>query len=70
MTIFNPLDHVVSNDSKASSDLESSSKVLENDTHGVCPKCGQAMGVSKTSKEEVYYCSPCRVSSPMPKEKN
>lgn len=67
--IFNPLDSIAAPASESGSDMESNSKAMRNDTHGVCPKCAAQMKVtSVSSAEQCFYCPTCRVSSPMPIE--
>lgn len=64
---FNPLDAVFKNE-PSSEKLESNSKAMSNDTHGVCPKCKNNMEmVGLSSSEKAYWCTRCRVSSPLPK---
>lgn len=68
---FDPLAAVLNKQepqSTASSDLESSSRAMDNDTHGKCPKCKTSMSLARLPKEEVFYCGRCRVSSPIPVE--
>lgn len=68
-TIFNPLDAVLSVQSSASeTELKSQSKAMNNDTHGICPKCKTNMSTCSIPKEQVYFCNTCRVSSPLPIE--
>ncbi len=55
------------NKAEASS-LESTAGAMDNSTEGECPKCKGQMGTAVAAKSEtVYFCSKCRVSSPIPK---
>ena len=68
---FDPLAAVLNKQepqSTSSSDLESSSRAINNDTHGKCPKCQTSMGLKQLPKESVFFCDRCRVSSPIPVE--
>lgn len=60
--IFNPFESI-GHDAKA----EESTSSLFNTQIGVCPKCQQPMGKAKLKMppDELFYCTPCRVSSPM-----
>ncbi len=45
---------------------ESTSGAMDNSKEGICPKCKSQMGTGIASKNEVvWYCTNCRVSSPM-----
>lgn len=48
-----------------SNGLESSSKAMKNDRHGICAKCQNAMTEAYCGSEQVYHCAGCRVTSPM-----
>lgn len=62
----NILDDVKAPKEESESSVESTSGILENDKHGICPKCGASMGQALLANgEAVYYCKPCRVSSPV-----
>ncbi|MNQ71189.1 hypothetical protein D3C85_858510 [compost metagenome] len=38
---------------------------VNNTEEGVCPKCSRTMGIAIIPLGQVYYCTPCRVSTPM-----
>lgn len=39
---------------------------VDNSNEGVCPKCRSSMGTAIIPQGQVYYCSTCRVSTPIP----
>lgn len=38
---------------------------VNNTEEGVCPKCSRSMGFGIIPTGQVYYCAPCRVTTPM-----
>lgn len=42
---------------------------LTNNIAGQCPKCSSSMSNAFVGKEEVHYCTNCRVCEPMPIKK-
>lgn len=38
---------------------------VNNTEEGVCPKCSRTMGIGIIPLGQVYYCTQCRVSTPM-----
>ena len=41
---------------------------VDNSSEGICPKCRRTMGIGIIPLGQVYYCEPCRVSTPIPEE--
>lgn len=41
---------------------------VDNSVDGVCPKCRATMGTAIIPLGQVYYCSTCRVTTPIPEE--
>jgi ribosomal protein L37AE/L43A len=57
--LFDPL-------AEASGRTESTSGAMDNSKEGTCPKCSMQMGTGLAANvETVWYCTKCRVSSPM-----
>lgn len=38
---------------------------VTNVTEGICPKCSRSMGFAVIPTGQVYYCTQCRVTTPM-----
>lgn len=38
---------------------------VNNTEDGICPKCSRSMGFALIPVGQVYYCAPCRVTTPM-----
>lgn len=75
MTKFiNPLDHVeVEQSALCGAELASTSaSSVNNEVHGVCPKCGAPMDTTNITTpkmdglESVFWCGTCRVTTPKP----
>lgn len=58
--IFNPLEALA-----AAGQLASTS-ALTNLVEGECPKCNNKMVTATAGSEDVYYCTSCRVTEPLP----
>lgn len=52
----------------ASSDKQLAIAAVDNSVDGVCPKCRATMGIAIIPLGQVYYCSTCRVTTPIPEE--
>jgi predicted nucleic acid-binding Zn ribbon protein len=66
---INPIDIELAEQAKTSESEshESNSRVLVHKGPSICPKCGKSMGFARlASDEQVFYCTGCRVSSPLP----
>ena len=72
--IINPFDLLPreSMASNSTTDMESSSSSVCNDTHGICPKCRNSMSTSRIPNSkmdnllDVFWCGECRVTTPKP----
>lgn len=62
MSVFNPLNDLVSE----SSEPTQSTSSLINDVMGMCPKCKKPFGSALVNNDNIYYCESCRVSQPAP----
>lgn len=69
---INPIDIDVTEQAKLSQStskesMESNSAVLTHKGPNICPKCSKSMGFGRLANDEqVFYCTSCRVSSPLP----
>jgi hypothetical protein len=41
---------------------------VDNSNEGVCPKCRGSMGTGIIPQGQVYYCTGCRVTTPIPED--
>lgn len=65
---INPLENDTEEQENLTKNMESTSNVLNHEGPSVCPKCKKNMGTARlASNEVVYYCTKCRVSSPLAK---
>lgn len=58
------LKNVWDNETRVAATASAEPSVI-NETEGVCPKCMKAMGMARIPYHHVYYCSTCRVATPM-----
>lgn len=49
----------------AATEAQVATAAVSNTTEGVCPKCSRSMGFAMIPTGQVYYCTTCRVSTPM-----
>ncbi len=52
----------------ASDGKEVAVAAVDNEREGICPKCRGTMGTGTIPLGQVYYCSTCRVTTPIPEE--
>lgn len=63
-TVINPFADEKNMESTSSMQAEASA--MDNSTEGQCPKCKGSMGTAlAAANETVYFCTSCRVSSPL-----
>lgn len=41
---------------------------VDNSSDGICPKCRSTMGTAIIPQSQVYYCTSCRVTTPIAEE--
>lgn len=69
-TVINPLlaPQPKAEEATASDGKQEAVAAVDNSVDGVCPKCRATMGTAIIPLGQVYYCSTCRVTTPIPEE--
>lgn len=69
-SVLNPLAQAqpAAEQAVAGNDKQVAIAAVDNSTDGVCPKCRATMATAFIPLGQVYYCSTCRVTTPIPEE--
>lgn len=64
----NIFDVIEANDGVATASGRSIGKGVDNSKEGICPKCNVPQGTARITTGTVYYCTRCRVCTPIATE--